>query len=304
MGSRRDEPSGEHYGLTGAADAPRLFALLSALAERPAPFDRYCSRALWNDPHISVGMLEAHLDPTNEWASVPEDRIRACVDWMVRRLGIGAGTRVCDFGCGPGLWTIRFAEAGADVTGLDLSERSIAYARNAAAERGLGITYILGDYLECSLDQRFDVVTMIHGDFSVLSPSQAERMLGVLAAALAPGGVVALDVASPAAYSAATEQRLVHSHHPDGGFLSPEPHHQFHSTFRYPEVSLVAERYTVVEPTRVLDLTVWNRCYDLDGLTRLLGSHGFAIEGVYADFGGADLTEESLRIAVLARRAT
>ena len=37
--------------------------------------------------------------------------------------------KILDLGCGPGLYTIRLSAAGYDVTGMDYSRRSIAYAK-------------------------------------------------------------------------------------------------------------------------------------------------------------------------------
>ena len=89
---------------------------------------------------------------------------------MASFFGFTEETRVCDFGCGPGLWTTRFAERGAAVTGVDFSERSIRHAQNVAAEKNLAIRYVVQDYLDFATDDRFDLITMIHGDFSVLGP--------------------------------------------------------------------------------------------------------------------------------------
>ena len=66
---------------------------------------------------------------------------------MKSRLDIGSNTTVFDYGCGPGLYTSRFARMGANVTGIDFSERSIQYATDLAAKEGLAISYILEDYL-------------------------------------------------------------------------------------------------------------------------------------------------------------
>src|SRR5262245_27449705 len=47
------------------------------------------------------------------------------------------GKRVLEIGCGIGTETINFARAGADVTALDVSDESLAVARQRAAVYGL-----------------------------------------------------------------------------------------------------------------------------------------------------------------------
>ncbi len=58
-------------------------------AERPAPFEYYTSLQLWNDPHISKGMLDAHLDSSHDVASHRREFIDNGVSWMISRFSIG-----------------------------------------------------------------------------------------------------------------------------------------------------------------------------------------------------------------------
>ncbi len=129
-----------------------MFNELKKINERPEPFEFITTEVLWNDPHISKQMLETHLKEDVDLASRRMTFIEKSVAWIVHRFAVSEGTRVCDFGCGPGLYTIRLAETGAKVTGLDFSERSIAYARNAAQEKGLAIDYVLTNYLDYETD--------------------------------------------------------------------------------------------------------------------------------------------------------
>ena len=69
---------------------------------------------------------------------------------MTAHFGISDPMRICDFGCGPGLSTTRFAEEGADVTRIDLSDRSIRYAEGVAREKNLSIRFEdLRDFIKC-----------------------------------------------------------------------------------------------------------------------------------------------------------
>ena len=54
---------------------------------------------------------------------------------FLRFVGDVSGLQVVDFGCGEGTNTRRFARAGARMTGIDLSERLIAHARESEEER-------------------------------------------------------------------------------------------------------------------------------------------------------------------------
>ena len=110
-----------------------MFEELERICERPAPFEFYTTRDLWTEEHTSAQMLSYHLNESVDAASRNSEFINRSVAWIVSRFGIGEGSTVADFGCGPGLYTTRLAKRGAKVTGIDFSERSIEYAKGVAA---------------------------------------------------------------------------------------------------------------------------------------------------------------------------
>ena len=59
------------------------------------------------------------------------------------------GKRVLDIGCGGGILSEALSQAGAEVVGLDLSEKSIAVAKQHSEQNKLNITY------ECQTVQKF-----------------------------------------------------------------------------------------------------------------------------------------------------
>ncbi|MDX1358880.1 MAG: class I SAM-dependent methyltransferase, partial [Clostridia bacterium] len=123
------------------------FEKLIELSKKPdifTPGDSF----LWTDPHIAGQMLKTHLDPSTDSASRKPETIDDTVEFCIRRLGLKAGNSVLDAGCGPGLYCERFVKKGLEVSGLDISSNSIAYARRHASENGLDIKYICGNYLD------------------------------------------------------------------------------------------------------------------------------------------------------------
>jgi 2-polyprenyl-3-methyl-5-hydroxy-6-metoxy-1,4-benzoquinol methylase len=103
-------------------------------------------------------MLAAHLDVTSDAASRNRNTIKKTVKWINSMIPPQA--RILDLGCGPGLYAEEFALRGHSVTGIDISNRSIDYAKQHAQEAGLTIDYYSQDYLSAPLKGKYDVIHM------------------------------------------------------------------------------------------------------------------------------------------------
>ena len=101
-----------------------MFAELEKINARPEPFEFYTADELWTDEHTSEQMLAYHLNDDIDLSSRNTEFIERSVEWIASRFDIGTGTKIADFGCGPGLYTARLAEKQAEVTGIDFSKRS------------------------------------------------------------------------------------------------------------------------------------------------------------------------------------
>jgi len=75
-------------------------------------------------------------------------------------IGDITGSKVLELGCGSGPYSCSFAQAGAHVTALDLSQAMISLAREKAAERRLNIDFRVADIRERLpfSDSQFDLI--------------------------------------------------------------------------------------------------------------------------------------------------
>lgn len=280
-----------------------MFDELKKIYVRPKPYSVYSAEALWNDEHISRRMLELHLDGNNDLASRNRDFVASSLAWMTARFHIGAGTRIADFGCGPGLYTTPLAEAGAAVTGIDFSARSIRHAREVAAGKGLAIDYVQQNYLDFASDRRYDLITMIYTDFCALSPAQRKGLLASFQRHLADGGALLLDVCALAAFQQRFETATC-EHLLLDGFWSAQDYYAFMNTFKYQEEQLILDKYSIVEAARTWQVYNWLQYYSRQTLAAEFEANGFAIEEWYADVAGAHYREDAAEIAVVARKVS
>lgn len=75
---------------------------------------------------------------------------------------ITPGMTVADIGCGTGIYTNEFCQAGANVTGMDISPEMLAIAAEKNKRHGDRVRFIAGDAAALPFDDNsFDMVTSI-----------------------------------------------------------------------------------------------------------------------------------------------
>lgn len=278
-----------------------MFKGLEEINSRPAPFQFYTADALWTDNHTSRKILESDLSEDIEVSIQNREFINHSVDWIVNHFGLNQNTLVADFGCGMGSYATRLAEKGANVTGIDFSERFIQHAKEAAKQKALDINYVRQNYLEFETEERFDLITLLLCDFCALSPSQREIMLKKFYKFLKPGGSVLIDVYSLNAFNQ-REETETYEHSSLDGFWSPENYYCFQNIFKYEEEKVVLDKYTIIEVKRTRIVYNWLQYYSEDSLRKEFEENGFTVEGLYSDVTSTPISPESLEIVIVAKK--
>ncbi|MCF7974757.1 MAG: class I SAM-dependent methyltransferase [Phycisphaerae bacterium] len=278
-----------------------MFEWLEDINTRPKPFEFYTAEDLWTDEHTSEQMLKYHLNESVDMSSRNIEFINRSVDWIAAQFKVGAGTRIADFGCGPGLYATGLARRQAEVTGIDFSRRSIQYAKDVADQEGLSIRYVHQNYLEFDTEDRFDLIIMIMCDFCALSPVQREQMLTKFLTLLKPSGAVLLDVYSMTAFDQREESALYEANQLNG-FWSSNRYYGFVNQLKYEEEKVVLDKYTIVEASRTRTVYNWLQYFSPESLEKEFVECGFRIETLYSDVAGSPFDPEFTEFAVVARK--
>jgi cyclopropane fatty-acyl-phospholipid synthase-like methyltransferase len=276
-----------------------MFKELEKINNRPRPFEFYTASELWTNEYTAKQMLQYHLNESIDVSSRRAEFIDLSVDWIVSRFGVESTTTVADFGCGPGLYAKRLAEAGAQVTGIDFSENSLKYAKEVADQEGLNIDYINENYLNFETSKRFDLIIMIMCDFCALSPKQRKTLLAKFASFLKPGGFVLLDVYSLNMFDQ-KEESATYELNQLNGFWSPEDYYCFVNTFKYLEEKVILDKYTIVEASRTRIVYNWLQYFSPETLEKEFVESGFTLDKLYSDVAGTPFSPESTEFAVVA----
>ncbi|WP_319579279.1 class I SAM-dependent methyltransferase [uncultured Methanospirillum sp.] len=229
---------------------------------------------MWDDHYISEQLLHIHLDQSTDAASRRITTVTKTVRWIESHLE--KSSMILDLGCGPGLYDEFLTELGHTVTGVDYSHRSIEYAKSQAAEKGLEITYLNQDYLNMTLDNRFDLVIMIYCDFSVLIPGNRDRLLHHIVNLLNPGGLFIFDILnehSPEIMNIGKKDWDVS----EQGFWRPYPYLALSQSFHYPDQHVILEQHAVCSDQSCPEIyRFWNHYYQTEEMKSILKTAGFS----------------------------
>jgi 2-polyprenyl-6-hydroxyphenyl methylase/3-demethylubiquinone-9 3-methyltransferase len=141
----------------------------------PAELEKFSKLAhRWWDPHGEFRPLH-EINPLR-------------LEWIARHAEL-AGRKVLDIGCGGGILAEAMARRGAQVTGIDLSEKGLRVAELHLLESNLSITYekAMAEEYAARHAAEFDVITCMELLEHVPQP---ESMVAACARLVRPGGTV------------------------------------------------------------------------------------------------------------------
>ena len=278
-----------------------MFNELTALMRKPALFEKGEAEysTIWTDEHISKGMLEAHLNPDWDAATRNHVTVQQAVKWIGSVAPATKYPTLLDLGCGPGIYAELFHKEGYQVTGVDLSERSITYAQNQAKEKSLPITYLLCDYLSLDFVERFDIITLIYHDFAVLCKQDRGKLLNKIRIALKPGGLFIFDVNTPL-HLADSEESTSWTYENGGGFFNSNPHVLLNSTFLYEEKRTKCEQHIIITEQGAKSVNLWQHTFTKEDLANELNDAGFGVKGFYGNITGETFSDEGKEMCIIA----
>lgn len=208
--------------------------------------------------------------------------------------------KVLELACGTGIQSVRFAQAGFDVTGLDLSVEMLALAQKRAQAAGQTIDFVAGNMLDLSGVGTFDLVTCYSDSLCYLADEvEMGDTFAQVYAHLNEGGTFIFDVHSTYQTDEVFPGYAHHENAEDFAMVwdtyeDEAPHSVVHElTFFIKEADGNFSRHDEIHEERTYELLT----YDI-----LLEQAGFKEVKVYADFEDQEPTETSRRWFFVARK--
>ncbi len=203
------------------------------------------------------------------------------------------GSLILDVGCGRGRHALEFARRGYQVTGLDLSERSLEVARERAAEENLNVEFIRGDMRNPVDKETFDGVVNLFTAFGYFEAwSDHQKAVDSMAAAIKPGGFVVQDFLNPSY----VVNKLVPTDSREIGDVTVKQRRWIDEGRILKEIIFSGPdgSHTFFESVALLERKDFDVLYE---------SAGLELENVWGDYAGGPHSEDSPRMILFSRRA-
>ena len=113
--------------------------------------------------------------------------------------------RVLDIGCGTGITSWFMGELGANVVGVDISDKLIEFARNNSAHQN--VRYLVADATQLDLKERFDAITIIDSMEHIL-PDKLDDYFQAISRHVSEETIIYVNIPD------GRYQRYLRAHHP------------------------------------------------------------------------------------------
>jgi len=226
-------------------------------------------------------------------AEAPYDEWLAFLKKKTAKLEL-SNYRLLDVGCGTGTLAMMLADAGFEVTGVDLSEEMLTIAADKAIAENQNITFVQQDMRELDLGETFPIITAFCDVVNYLETYEdVKRTFQSIYAHLENGGLFIFDVHSVykidhvfqgASFSFAGEALSYIWDCFDGSYEHSVEHEL---SFFVLEESGLYRRYDEVHRQRT---------FEIEAYIKALESSGFTVMAVEGDFKEGPLDEKAERL--------
>jgi len=233
------------------------------------------NETIWTDDYISKTLLEAHLDESHDAASRKAEKRADILNWINGK--IKPNSKILDLGCGPGFYTYEFGKLGHNLLGIDFNKASLNYAEENKKIDNL-IEYRHCNYLEDSINGKYDVVIMIYCDFGALIPKEQKILLQKIKNVLTDDGIFIFGIFGKSVLENKKDERSWYISQ-GNDFWSNEPYILMTERKIFKDENSFGTRYYLInqKTSKIKEYILWDQYYDNDSIKKLMSENDFNV---------------------------
>ena len=226
-------------------------------------------------------------------AAMPPHLTEEEVAYLIRTLGLTAGSTVLDVPCNRGRHALALARVGVRVIGVDLSSEAVGVLRERAADGGLPVITHVADMRAFEVGS-VDAAYTLGNSLGYFDPDDVGRFFSRVATAVVPGGRYIVD-SSMVAECILPHFELESSH--EAGGITMSDRHRYEVRESRLDTTVTFERDGRADAREMSHWVLTSR-----EVVGLLEQAGFDVEQLYGDIDEVPFEIGSPRLLAVGRR--
>lgn len=256
---------------------------------------------IWTNEKLSSFIFQSHFDENIYGGSRNSEFITTSINTIITLAKSYNCKSIIDLGCGPGIYTHPLAQFGYNVVGIDISKKSINFAKQKACDADLNIKYINSDFFNLYKQENHDMALLLYEIYSTFDPKQRKLLLDNIFKMLNDDGIFILDVPLTNRLSDIEEISNWTFFNKDTLYNS-EPFFFFFKSKIYSENILLNHSIFLFESSSIVNCYDWVQHFTKTSIINELNSAGFNILSTYSDISGNELLQNSTNIALVCQK--
>lgn len=256
---------------------------------------------IWTNEKLSSFIFHSHFDENIYGGSKSKEFIDNSLSFIEYFLKEYNCKQIIDLGCGPGIYTQPLAKLGYKVTGVDISNFSIEFARKEANKNNLDIQYINEDFFNIDQRNKADMILMLYEIYSSFDLEKRKELLDIIYNLLREEMIFIFDV--PLRNKIKTTETIRSwKVFEKNEFYNDEAFAYFVRCKYYGEGLFLNHSIFLYENSSTISCFDWVQHFTLNQIIDELKSRGFKILGNYSDISGNELEDNSSNVALICQK--
>lgn len=232
---------------------------------------------MWTSEKFSNFVFNSFINPEIPGGGKNNEQIEEYVELIQKHST--SNTNVLDIGCGVGFYSEKLSDLGYNVTGVDISPKLIAYAKEQTLKNNSKIKYICDDIFNVSFDKKFDVIIILYKTYATFSEQDRNKLLSKIYSLLSEDGILILDVPPEDEFKQFNEINLW-MYVDEGNILMDEACLNLISNKKYPESVLLSNTIYITEENEIYQFNDWLKFFTEDEIKKELTKAKFNVKNI------------------------
>lgn len=256
---------------------------------------------IWTNEKLASFIFHSYFDENIYGGSKSSEFITSSlnyIDYIAKEYNC---KKIMDLGCGPGIYTNPLAQSGYEVIGIDISEKSIEFAKKKASDNDLNIEYINDDFFNLNPTNKVDMVLMLYDIYSSYDIDHRRLILELVYNVLQDSMIFIVDVPLRNKIETTSTMRNWHLFE-KGEFYNDEPFSYFLKCEYYGNGLLLNHSVFLYQNNNIVNCFDWIQHFSVNQIIDELSNGGFKVLKLHSSISGSDLKENSSSVALICKK--